>query len=107
MVLTRDFKETVQFRAQSDRKYRFALLEEAVNELFTGNVDSGKEILRDYVNATVSFGKLAKKMNKNSKSIQRMLSASGNPTTNTLFNLLRFLQEEEAAHFEITLKKNH
>ena len=41
-------------------------------------------ILRDLVNATVGFEGLAKETAKPSKSLHRMLSASGNPSMDNL-----------------------
>ena len=55
MPLTREFKETVQARLRSDRKYRKELLREGVECLLSGDLDTGKAILRDYINATIGF----------------------------------------------------
>ena len=60
MPLTREFKETVQARLRSDRKYRKELLREGVECLLAGDIDTGKAILRDYINATVGFERLAR-----------------------------------------------
>ena len=60
MALTRDFKETVKARAERDVAFREALLTEAVERLIAGEVEVGKAVLRDYINATVGFEKLAK-----------------------------------------------
>ena len=58
MALTRDFKETVRERIQRDPSFRVALLEEAVDCLPAGDAETGKSLLRDYVNATIGFGEL-------------------------------------------------
>ena len=50
MPLTRDFKETVQARVRSDPEFRRALLKESVESLLEGDVDTGKAVLRDYIN---------------------------------------------------------
>ena len=60
MPLTREFKETVQARLRSDRKYRKELLHEGVEYLLSGDVDAGKAILRDYINATIGFEELSR-----------------------------------------------
>jgi DNA-binding phage protein len=80
MALTRDFKETVAARVQSDPAFAQALLDEAITLLINGEPDTAKLILRDLVNATVGFESLAEEINKPAKSLHRMLSASGNPT---------------------------
>ncbi len=59
MPITRKFRETVWSRAQSDRRFREALLTEAINELLAGDLQAGKAVLRDYVNATITFDSLA------------------------------------------------
>ena len=55
MAFTRDFKETVQARARRDPAFREGLLKEGVECLLSGDVDTGKALLRDYVNATIGF----------------------------------------------------
>lgn len=50
MTLTRDFKETVLARIARDPAYRMALLREGVECLLSGDLDTGKAILRDYIN---------------------------------------------------------
>jgi hypothetical protein len=59
MVLTRDFRETVQARVRRDAAFRKGLLRDAIESLLAGEVALGKELLRDYINATVGFPKLA------------------------------------------------
>ena len=59
MALTRDFKETVQARARRDPAFREGLLTEGVECLLAGEVDAGKIVLRDYINAAMEFEELA------------------------------------------------
>ena len=92
MALTKDFKETVDRRAQNDPKFASALLDEAVALFLNGEPELARLILRDLVNATIGFEKLAAETSKPSKSLHRMLSAKGNPTMdnlNSIFNVLR------------------
>ncbi len=92
MALTRDFKETVNKRAQNDPEFAAALLDEAVALFLNGEPEPARLILRDLVNATIGFEKLADETSKPSKSLHRMLSAKGNPTMdnlNAIFNVLR------------------
>ena len=51
MALTRDFKATVQARVQADPAFREALLREGIEAMLSGDVDTGKAILRDYIKA--------------------------------------------------------
>ena len=45
MALTKDFKDTIQARAQRDPAFRKALLQEGVECLLAGDVDTGKDCL--------------------------------------------------------------
>ncbi len=52
MPLTRDFRETIQARVQSDPAFRQELLKEGVDCLLSGEVEVGKAVLRDFIIAT-------------------------------------------------------
>jgi len=95
MALTRNFKQTVMARAVKDIKFRRGLLIEAVNEFLEGDVAVGKKLLRDYINATITFQQLAKELNKSSKSIHRMLGPNGNPRLDCIFGIIKVLQMHE------------
>ena len=58
MVLTRDFKETIQARVKRDPAFREALLKEGVERLLSGDVETGKAVLRDYIIATIGSAEL-------------------------------------------------
>ncbi|MDE0332326.1 MAG: hypothetical protein OXL41_10710 [Nitrospinae bacterium] len=55
MPLTRDFRETIQARVERDSGFREELLKEGVDCLLSGEVEVGKTVLRDFINATVGF----------------------------------------------------
>jgi len=84
MALTRDFKETIKKRVEYDPDFAKALLHESVNLMLDGDSATAKLILRDLINATVGFERLAEEVHKPSKSLHRMLSSSGNPTMENL-----------------------
>ena len=46
MPLGKEFKETVKAQLQESKGFRRALLREAVNCLVSGDVDTGKSVLR-------------------------------------------------------------
>ena len=98
MALTRSFKETVQARAQRDGAFREALLAEGVDALLAGDVDTGKSVLRDYINATIGFEKLGTATGTPPKSLMRMFSPSGNPNARNLFSVLGELQKQSGIH---------
>lgn len=101
MSLTKDFRETVKARAERDEAFRLALLEEALDTLIEGDVSLGKQLLRDYVNATIGFERLAEAVGKSPKSLMRMLSTAGNPTANSLFAVIGHLQRSSGARFSV------
>ena len=94
MSLTRSFKETVQARARRDRAFREALLTEAIDALLAGDVETGKAVLRDFINATVGFERLALETKMPPKSLMRMFSRSGNPNARNLFGVIGELQKQ-------------
>jgi DNA-binding phage protein len=104
MPLTREFKETVQARIQQDRKYRKELLREGVECLLAGDLDTGKAILRDYINATIGFEELSRLTKRSSKSLMRMLGPKGNPQARNLFEVIAHLQRAEGLHFELLVR---
>jgi DNA-binding phage protein len=73
--------------------------------MLSGDFETGKSILRDYVNATIGFEGLASDTGKNSKSLMRMLSPSGNPRADNLFEMIANLQEREGIRFEMKRPK--
>jgi len=96
MALTRKFKDTVQKRAARDPEFRRALLVEAINELLAGDYNIAKSILRNYINATITFPVLAQELNKSSKSIHRMLGPNGNPRMDSIVGIIKVLQTKES-----------
>ena len=101
MALTRDFKVTVRERLQRDPGFREALLTEAVDCLLSSDVETGKSLLRDYVNATIGFGELGGLTDKSPKSLMRMLSSAGNPHARNLFEIIDCLQQREGVHLKV------
>jgi hypothetical protein len=101
MALTRDFRETVQARVKRDAAFRKGLLSEAIESLLSGEVTLGKELLRDYINATVGFPKLAAHTKIHAKTLHQMFGPNGNPTTNNLFEIVAYLQNAEGVRFEV------
>lgn len=99
--LTRSFKDTVKVRAERDPAFRDALLVEAVDVLLAGDVETGKVILRDYVNATVGFERLADETGTPAKSLMRMLGPHGNPNARKLFAILERLQNASGVSLSV------
>jgi len=101
MALTRQFKDTVQARVARDAEFREALLRDALDSLLSGDVDTGKAMLRDYINATVGFEKLAIATKTSPKSLMRMFGPRGNPQARNLFAVIHQLQKRTGVKFEV------
>jgi DNA-binding phage protein len=65
----------------------------------SGELELGKTLLRDFVNATIGFGDLADVSHIPEKSLMRMLSPAGNPTAENLFTILKVLQKRERVSY--------
>lgn len=105
MALTRSFKETIQARAKKDRAFRAALLSEGVELLLQGDVEAGKSLLRDYINATIGFETLGELSGISSKSLMRMFGPSGNPQADNLFAVIALLQQAEHVALEVRVAR--
>lgn len=101
MALTRDFRETIQARVRRDPAFREELLREGVECLLAGDLDTGKTVLRDYINAAVGFQQLASLTNKSPKSLMRMFGPNGNPRSGNLFEIIDCLQRREGLVLQV------
>ena len=104
MPLTRDFRVTVQARARRDVRFCQSLLTEAINDYLAGDTVVGRALLRDLVNATIGFEALAAEVDKPSKSLHRMLSARGNPSSENFFEIVRALQRHLHVRLQVTAR---
>ena len=99
MALMRYFKETVMKRIEHDPDFAWALLREAIDLILDGDSATAKLLLRDLINSTVGFERLAEEVHKPSKSLHRMLSVSGNPTMENLSAIIASIKR--ALHVRI------
>ncbi|MDR3725947.1 MAG: transcriptional regulator [Terracidiphilus sp.] len=123
MGLTREFKDVVQARYQSDAKFRRMMLAGAIRSLLSGEgavekgsssgraeggtgpgywqAAEGRTILRDFINATLGFPALAEKTGIHVKTLHQMFGPKGNPTAAHLFHVIACLQEEEGVRLRV------
>jgi hypothetical protein len=78
-VPTKSFKALVQEHVATDRAFAEAPLRDGVETLLSGDVDTGKAILRDYIKATVGFEKLGEATGTQPKSLIRMFGPRETP----------------------------
>jgi DNA-binding phage protein len=102
MALTRSFKELVQRNVAADPAFGEALLREGIDTMLTGDVDTGKAILRDYIKATIGFEKLGEATGTQPKSLIRMFGPRGNPQAKNLFSVLGYLQKQAGLQLHVT-----
>jgi len=91
--LTRDSRDTAVERAKRDPAFAKALLDEAVTLFLNEEPETARLVLRDLVNATVGFERLAAATGKPAKSLHRMLSTNGNPSMDNLSLILGVLRK--------------
>ena len=101
MAVTKSFKELVQRRVASDADFAENLLREGVDTMLSGDVETGKAILRDYIKATVGFEKLGEATGTPPKSLIRMLGPRGNPQARNLFGIIGYLQKQAGVELHV------
>ena len=101
MAKTKLFADLVQARVKRDRKFAEALLREGIDAMLSGDVDTGKAILRDYIKATVGFEKLGEATGAPAKSLIRMFSPRGNPQAKNLFTVIGYLQKHAGLELHV------
>ncbi len=55
MPRSKKFKDLVQHHVKADKKFAEALLREGIDAMLSGDVETGKSLLRDTIKATVGF----------------------------------------------------
>ena len=95
MPLSREFKELVVTRANTDPEFRKGLIIEAINMILSGEITAGRIMLRDYINATGAMDDICKQLNKDKSSISRVLGPSGNPTLENIVPVIRACADRE------------
>jgi DNA-binding phage protein len=101
MAKTRSFKDLVQGKVRTDRKFAEALLREGIDAMLSGDIETGKTILRDYIKATIGFEKLGKATGAPPKSLIRMFGPRGNPQAKNLFSVIGHLQKQAGLQLHV------
>jgi len=101
MARAKSFKELVQSQVKADKKFADALLREGIDAMLSGDMETGKTILRDYIKATVGFEKLGEATGVPPKSLIRMFGPRGNPQARNLFSVIGYLQKRAGLHLHV------
>lgn len=105
MALTRDFRRSVSERIVRDPSFARALLDEAASLFLNGEPEPARLTLRELVNATVGFERLAAATGKPAKSLHRMLSPSGNPSMDNLAIMFDAVRRELRVAIKVKTSK--
>ena len=105
MARTRSFSETVGNDLRASREFRHAFLGEALTCMASGDVETGKIVLREYINGTVGFIQLGAGLGRSPKSLMRMLGPTGNPQARNLFEMVAYLQKIEGTVLEVRARR--
>jgi hypothetical protein len=95
MIGTRKYSDTIKKDLQSSAEFRRDLLAETFNCMVEGDLETGKIVLREYINGTLGFVALGEALGKSPKSLMRMLGPQGNPNARNLFDMIAHLQKAE------------
>jgi len=90
--LTKSFKDTVLEDIRRNPDFAEAMLREGIDALLNDETAVGRNMLRDYINGTIGFETLSKKVDLPSKSLMRMFGPEGNPQMRNLFAVIAVLQ---------------
>jgi DNA-binding phage protein len=102
MAKTKSFRDLVERQVKDDRKFAEALLREGIDAMLSGDLDTGKTIMRDYIKATVGFEKLGEATDTPPKSLIRMFGPRGNPQARNLFSVIGYLQKQAGVQFHVS-----
>jgi DNA-binding phage protein len=98
---TKSFSELVQRHVKDDARFAEALLREGVDAMLSGDVDTGKTILRDYIKATIGFERLGAGTGAPAKSLIRMFGPRGNPQAKNLLRVIGYLQKQAGVELRV------
>jgi DNA-binding phage protein len=105
MPLTCNFKKTILADMRRKPGFAKAMFLEGINSLLRDEIDVGKSILRDYINATIGFEKLGKKVSLPPKSLMRMFGPRGNPQARNLFAVIAALRKDAGIELHVMVAK--
>jgi hypothetical protein len=102
---TKLFSETIHEQLEKSPGFRRAYLRGTMECLLGGEVETGKTLLRDYIDGTLGFQRLSNDLGRSSASLKRMLAPKANPPLRNFFEVTTHLLKIEGAVLEIVDKK--
>ena len=104
MVLTCSFEGLVQRQMAADPAFAEALLCESVATMLGGDVETGKTLLADYIEATLGFEALGKGTGNRPAVLIRMFGPDGKPRARDLLGVLAYLQKRAGLQLHVTAR---
>ena len=101
MPSTKSIAGLVQGRLARDPAFATALLCEGIDTMLTGDLDTGRTILRNYIKATIGFEKLTEATAMPAKSLIRMFGPRGNPQARNLFGVIGYLHKQAGVELHV------
>lgn len=102
--LARDFRESIYEDLKRDPALRQAMLVETINCFLTGDEETGRSLVRNYIRADLGYKALADKTKIHEKSLIRMFGPKGNPTLDNALSVLKAISEKEGIKLEVVAK---
>jgi DNA-binding phage protein len=103
--LTRPFSDTVHEQLRKSASFRSAYLRGTMECLVAGEIETGKTLLRDYVEGTIGFAKLSAALGRSSASLKRMFTPKANPALRSFFEVTTYLLKRDRTVLKIVDRK--
>ncbi|HEY1935779.1 MAG TPA: hypothetical protein VGG99_27545 [Acetobacteraceae bacterium] len=91
----------VQEHVAEDPDFAGALLREGIAAMLAGELDVGKDVLREYIKGSIGFERLGTEIGMQPKSLIRMFGPRGNPQARNLFTVIEYLLKHSGIELEI------
>jgi hypothetical protein len=95
-------RERVKSRIRTDDAFGYALFSEAIEVLLANDMPTAKNVLFDYIDATIGFEELSLQSGMATESLLDMFSPAGDPRAGDLFRVLAILQQHQGIQFEVS-----
>ncbi len=102
MIRTEHLDESTAQRLLEDPLFAEELLREGLQALVDGEIEMGKSLICDCIEATVGFDNVANDINESPASVRHMFSADGNPNIDNLFDVIVNLQKHGGLSLEVS-----
>jgi hypothetical protein len=96
MISTRNYRDSLNADLQADAEFRRALLSEVLSCMASGDVETGKSVLKKYIEGTIGFEQLGFGIGRTPDSLMQMRSQTANPHVRDFFEIVAYLQKADS-----------